>query len=98
MDLIDRSKLEAFGATCKSQDYMDGVKDALEYIDNLPTVDAIPIEFIKKKINKIREIEDQAKDEPLSAYFKLVRTSERCSLEWLLLDWKAEEQEKQKWI
>ena len=52
MRLIDRDKLEAFGATCKSQDYMDGVKDTLEYIDNLPTVDAIPIEWIQNWGNK----------------------------------------------
>lgn len=43
MRLIDRNELEAFGATCKSQDYMDGVKDLLEYIDNLPPVDAQPV-------------------------------------------------------
>lgn len=42
MILIDKTKIEAFGATCKSQDYMDGVKDVLEYIDNLPTVDVCP--------------------------------------------------------
>ena len=52
MELIDRSKLEAFGATCKSQDYMDGVKDTLEYIDSLPTVDAIPMK-VPNKINEL---------------------------------------------
>lgn len=50
MNLIDRSKLEVFGTTCKSQDYIDGVKDTLEYIDNLPTVDAIPVQWIKQFI------------------------------------------------
>lgn len=48
MNLIDKTKLEAFGATCKSQDYMDGVKDLLEYIDSLTTMDAIPIEWIEE--------------------------------------------------
>lgn len=60
-------------------------------IDKQPTVDAIPVDFIKKKIDKYRKKEDQAKDEPLSGYFKWVSTSKRRSLEWLLLDWKAEQ-------
>lgn len=50
MDLIDRSKLEAFCTICKSQDYIDGIKDTLEYIDNLPKVDAIPIEWIEQYV------------------------------------------------
>lgn len=67
------------------------VLTALQYaiakLDSAPVVDAVPIEFIKKKIDKYREIEDQAKDDPLSEYFEL----ERYSLEWLLVDWKAEQ-------
>lgn len=66
--------------------------DVYKAIDSVEPVDAIPIEFIENKIDEYREKEDQTKDEPLSGYFEWVRTSERRSLEWLLLDWKAEQE------
>ena len=76
---------------CKFPDYL--TKEWERVLDEQPTVDAIPIDFIEKKIDEYREKEDQTKDEPLSGYFDWVRTSERRSLEWLLLDWKAEPDE-----
>ena len=63
---------------------------AIAKLDSAPVVEAVPIEFIEKKIDEYREKEDQTKDEPLSGYFEWVNTSERRSLEWLLLVWKAE--------
>lgn len=50
MRLIDTDKLEAYGTTvpkeCNAEDYISGVRDVLEHIDAMPTVDAIPIDFI----------------------------------------------------
>lgn len=47
MRLIDADKLEAYGTTvpkeCNAEDYLCGVRDVLEHIDSMPTVDAIPV-------------------------------------------------------
>lgn len=47
MRLIDADKLEAYGTTvpkeCNAEDYLSGVRDVLEHIDSMPTVDAIPV-------------------------------------------------------
>ena len=74
-------------------DYEDRLAIVKSFVDPVQTVDAIPIDFIEKKIDEYREKEDQTKDEPLSGYFDWVRTSERRSLEWLLLEWKAEREQ-----
>lgn len=76
MNLIDRNKLEAFCATCKSQDYMDGVKDTLEYIDNLPTVDAVPIEWIEQYVK---------------SKTALIGDSELW-MKWMIDDWQKEQE------
>ena len=48
--LIDADKLEAYGTTvpkeCNAEDYLSGVRDVLEHIDSMPTIDAIPVDFI----------------------------------------------------
>lgn len=50
--LIDADKLEAYGTTvpkeCNAEDYLCGAREVLEHIDAMPTVDAIPIEYIQK--------------------------------------------------
>lgn len=56
MRLIDADKLEAYGATvpkgCNVEDYLCGAREVLEYIDSMPTVDAIPIEWVNKWIKE----------------------------------------------
>ena len=52
MRLIDADKLEAYGTTvpkeCNAEDYISGVRDVLEHIDSMPTVEAIPIKWLWK--------------------------------------------------
>jgi hypothetical protein len=85
-DAVDAMKKSICGDTYE-------VDKAIEAIESIPTVEAIPIDFIEKKIDEYREKEDRIKDEPLAGYFEWVRTIEKRSLEWLLLDWKAEPEE-----
>lgn len=51
MRLIDADKLEAYRTTivpknCITEYYLLGARDVFEYIDSMPTVEAIPIEWI----------------------------------------------------
>ena len=54
MRLIDADKLEAYGTTvpkeCNAEDYLSGVRDVLEHIDSMPTVEAIPIKWLWKNM------------------------------------------------
>ena len=63
MRLIDADKLEAYGTTvpkeCNAEDYISGVRDVLEHIDSMPTVDAIPIAWIENFIDDIGDLEDE---------------------------------------
>lgn len=60
MDLIDKNKLDSFKYRSASErmdlpvDYMVGWNDAVDGIMcNAPTVEAIPIEWIKERMNNI---------------------------------------------
>lgn len=57
MRLIDADVLEAYGTTvpknCNAEDYLCGAREVLEHIDAMPTVDAIPIEWIEHIIAEI---------------------------------------------
>ena len=59
MRLIDADKLEAYGTTvpkeCNAEDYLSGARDVLEHIDSMPTVDAIPIEWIEDYIDHLKK-------------------------------------------
>lgn len=59
MRLIDADKvkeypirLDHYDKVNGSKQFVLGVESVLEYVDYLPTVDAIPIEFIKQLIEK----------------------------------------------
>lgn len=52
-------KLEAYGTTvpkeCNAEDYLSGARDVLEHIDSMPTVDAVPVEYIRRRIETLNE-------------------------------------------
>ena len=54
MRLVDADKLEVYSATvpedCNIESYMEGAGDVLEIIDKMPTIEAIPVEWVKKWI------------------------------------------------
>lgn len=58
-------------------------------VANAPTVDAIPIEWIKKHIENDRQSAEKAKTEKNSKLFHYYRTLEICA-ECLLYDWEDE--------
>lgn len=107
MRLIDADKLESYGTTvpkeCNAEDYLCGARDVLESIDSLPTVDAIPIEWIKNRIDHINGIIDE-RGGMLIAYKEVARgtaksmidkamLNELWVLESMLTIWKEREEE-----
>ena len=91
MRLIDADKLEAYGTTvpkeCNAEDYISGVRDVLEHIDSMPTVEAIPIEHIKEEISVIEKaIEEYG---GISEYDDMVNAwiAQSSSLDRLLKGW-----------
>lgn len=89
MILIDKTKIEVFGATCKSQDYMEGVEDALEYIDSLPTVDAIPVGFIRKQMERYDK-EARKYSEENKSMLAIYEIDKYNALKYILDDWQKE--------
>ena len=56
MRLVDADKLEVYSATvpedCNIESYMEGAGDVLEIIDKMPTIEAIPVEWVEEWIYK----------------------------------------------
>lgn len=56
MRLINADELEVYSVTvpedCDIESYMEGAGDVLEIIDKMPTIEAIPVEWIEKYIYK----------------------------------------------
>lgn len=78
MRLIDADALPRFGRR-------GGLIHAKD-VDNAPTVEAIPIEWIKKHIENDRLSAEKAKNDKLLRYFKTLEICAEC----LLYDWEDE--------
>lgn len=78
MRLIDADKLEAYGTTvpkeCNAEDYLSGVRDVLEHIDSMPTVEAIPVEWIQ---NILADMGDDSPFRPAVEWLLITYNMER---------------------
>lgn len=104
MILIDRDALEKAIYEWMPKNQEEWMDSKIPPIENLVVsimmtiqeqqpVEAIPIDFIKKKIDEYREKEEKTKDVPLYGSFQWLRVNERLTLESLLLEWYAEPEE-----
>ncbi len=83
MRLIDASaltkKLNVFNDRMHGNEhFLNGIESAKEIIENEPTIDAIPIEFIQKRIDQLKEMNGRIFD------------YERWELERLVQKWREE--------
>lgn len=51
--IIDGAEL--FTQACRKHDEIIGLDDLAELVDKAPTIEAIPVEWIKKKLNKLKD-------------------------------------------
>lgn len=53
MKLIDSDAL--FKEACRSHDEFIGLDELAELIDKMPAIDSIPVEWIKKKLDRLKD-------------------------------------------
>lgn len=63
-----------------NEHFLNGIESAKEIIENEPTIDAIPIEFIQKRIDQLKEMNGRT----------LVFDYKRWELERLVRKWREE--------
>lgn len=73
-----------------SVEYMSGWNDSNDHIaEKAPTVESIPVEWIKKLIEEDRECAEKAKAEKNEKVFRFYKRMEIC-ISQMLFDWEDE--------
>lgn len=90
IDLIKRPKAEYFNFTIGINE--DGIlyvpfREVVDNIQSLPTADAIPIEWIHKRIETLRELATEYGGQAKG----LAKINEANTLVWLIADWQKDQ-------
>ena len=87
MTLIEKEDvLHQIGILPLVWEYGQGVNDCYEIVKQAPTVDAIPVEWIQRKIDMLEQNMDSGLHEPAM----LAQLNELVSLKRLVTDWEKE--------